>query len=314
MKISVVIPLYNKKNTILRALVSVFSQIYSPLEIIIVNDGSTDGSERLISSLNHSSIRIINQNNLGVSAARNRGIKESNGNWIAFLDADDEWDKNFLKDIDLLHKKYKDCSLLSTGYKFGRPDGTLQNIILKNIKFNGISGRLENYFEVAADSTPPICSSAVVIKKDILKKIGCFPEKIKLGEDLLTWAKIAVIANIAYSKKPLAIFWHDKINPDQIRMPENPDEVGNTLVELYKKDKKRHPGLKKYIAQWYKMRAHLLIDNKKFKDSYKEIMKSIRYNPLNLKIYFFIIYIQLPDAIKLKVNKIFKEIEHNVNN
>ena len=92
--ISVVIPLYNKERYIERAVYSVLSQTFQLFEIVIVNDGSTDGSVSVIERMNNPLIRLIHQKNGGVSAARNRGIEEARFEYIAFLDADDEWKEN----------------------------------------------------------------------------------------------------------------------------------------------------------------------------------------------------------------------------
>lgn len=88
---SIIIPLYNKAHTIINTLNTVFNQTCQDFEIIIVNDGSTDNSLQLIrQNFNDKRIKIINQENAGVSAARNKGIQESQGDWISFLDGDDE--------------------------------------------------------------------------------------------------------------------------------------------------------------------------------------------------------------------------------
>ena len=97
--ISVVIPLYNKERYIERAVYSVLSQTFQQFEIVIVNDGSTDGSVSVIERMNNPLIRLIHQKNGGVSAARNRGIEEARFEYIAFLDADDEWKENHLEVI-----------------------------------------------------------------------------------------------------------------------------------------------------------------------------------------------------------------------
>ena len=88
--ISIIIPLYNKKKTILKSIESVLSQTYSDWELLIVNDGSTDGSETLVQRfLLYSRIKLLNKKNGGVSSARNEGIRDAHGDWILFLDADD---------------------------------------------------------------------------------------------------------------------------------------------------------------------------------------------------------------------------------
>ena len=90
MKISVIIPTYNRKHTLNRAIHSVLSQTFQPWEIIAVDDGSTDGTKEWLAKM-YPAIRYIHQSNSGVSAARNVGIKTAQGDWLAFLDSDDEW-------------------------------------------------------------------------------------------------------------------------------------------------------------------------------------------------------------------------------
>ena len=98
-KISVVIPLYNKENSIRKTIYSVLQQTYDNFEILVINDGSTDGSLDIIKAIKSDKIRIITQNNSGVSAARNRGITEAQFDWIAFLDGDDLWFENHLTEV-----------------------------------------------------------------------------------------------------------------------------------------------------------------------------------------------------------------------
>lgn len=116
MMISIVIPLYNKEQTIINTLNSVFKQTYSNFEIVIINDGSTDNSVKIINqNFDDARIRIINQKNAGVSAARNKGIEESRGEWISFLDGDDEWLPNYLEEVQKAIEKYPNNSIIITG-------------------------------------------------------------------------------------------------------------------------------------------------------------------------------------------------------
>ena len=92
-------PLYNKQDYILKCVSSILSQTYSQFELIVINDGSTDNSLSEIDKLTDQRLRIISQANAGVSTARNNGVKEARYDYIAFIDADDWWDKNFLEEM-----------------------------------------------------------------------------------------------------------------------------------------------------------------------------------------------------------------------
>ncbi|MFA6873908.1 MAG: glycosyltransferase family A protein, partial [Bacteroidaceae bacterium] len=116
--ISVIIPLYNKERYIKRAICSVLNQSFGNFEIVVINDGSTDNSASIVESIDDTRIKLINQKNTGVSAARNKGIAESKYDFIAFLDADDEWKENHLAIIASLIEKYPLCGVFATSYYF----------------------------------------------------------------------------------------------------------------------------------------------------------------------------------------------------
>lgn len=252
--ISVVIPLYNKEKQIACTLQSVFEQTFQNFEIVIVDDGSTDNSVEEVEKFDDSRIRLIHQTNAGVSAARNRGIEEASGELIAFLDADDVWMPEYLATQYGLYQKYPECSVYACNYEFRDSEGKVTPTIIRKLPFEGEDGILSNYFEVASCSHPPICSISIMVKKTAIQAIGGFPLGIKSGEDLLTWARLAVSGVIAYSRKSLAMFIRDEglFNKDQqLRVPEKEDIVGQELKKLYNIN--RHIiGLNKYVALWHK--------------------------------------------------------------
>ncbi len=301
MKISVVIPLYNKKEAVLRAVNSVLAQTSPPEEIIVVNDGSTDGSEKIITELNHPLIRLINQTNAGVSAARNKGISEAKNDWIAFLDADDEWLPQYLRTINHLHSGYSDAKVLATAYYLHDQERAGRKVILNRLHFTEV-GILDNYFEVAAFSEPPIHSSSVVVNKQAMSGIGGFPEGIASGEDLLTWARLAVNNKIAYSAKPMSCFIKE-INTTA-RLPQVPDSVGMALYQLVKTTPV--PYMRRYISVWHKMRCRDYLSLGKKYCAFTEACRSIRFFPLT-RAWLFLPFIVMPSELFYKINLISRK-------
>ena len=306
MKITVVIPLYNKRSSILTTIKTVLSQSKPAGEIIVVNDGSTDGSDKIVDQLNHPLVRLIHQKNAGVSAARNTGIDSAQNEWIAFLDADDVWKPNYLKEIYDLAQLCPECSVLATAYELQDSRGNRSPILLNKIPFEGNSGRLNNYFEVAACSHPPLWSSAIVVKKSALLAVSGFPEGIQSGEDLLTWARLAVQFPIAYCLSANAVFIQDPAHTydeKPNRIPEKEDVIGNELIRLYHLNPDAYK-LKNYISFWKKMRASDYLRLGLTKQVIKEGFEALRINPFNKIIYLYIMMTIFP--IK-SVNFIYKK-------
>lgn len=296
--ISVVIPLYNKVFSIAHTLETVRQQSYTDYEIVVVDDGSTDGSADVVRSINDTRIRLFSQPNAGVSATRNRGIKEAFGKFIAFLDADDEWSPDYLETLVALTEKYPQCDVFCTNYEFRDSNGKVTPTIIRRLPFKGEDGILSNYFEVASHSHPPICSISIMVRKTTIESIGGFPLGIKSGEDLLTWARLATNYKIAYSKRVLAVFIFDEtiFNEDQKRRtPEKQDIVGLELKKLYCQNSSII-GLKEYLALWHKMRCRIYIQKGYRLAAIKECLKSIFYD-VNIKILVFLVLTLLPHRL-----------------
>ncbi len=120
--ISVVIPLYNKETSVAQSLQSVLSQSYDDFEVVIVDDGSTDGSVAIVEAINDPRIRLIRQENGGPSKARNTGVKNARGEWIVFLDADDELLPGAIEYFADLLKAHQDCKFLAAPFYNGLQD------------------------------------------------------------------------------------------------------------------------------------------------------------------------------------------------
>ncbi len=203
-KFSVVIPLFNKEDYIERCIRSVAAQVYDNYEIIVVDDGSTDMSVELVNRLKISNLRLIQQENGGVSKARNTGISNAVGEWVAFLDADDFWEPEYLHEMTILQSKYSSASLCCSAYCFDSPNGR------KPAKLC-IPGKtdyrlIDNYFYTTCRGNLPVTASSVSIKRAALNEIGGFPEGWKMGEDIFVWMRIAIDYQLAICMKQLAIY------------------------------------------------------------------------------------------------------------
>jgi glycosyltransferase involved in cell wall biosynthesis len=201
MKISVVIPLYNKAPYIHRALHSVLRQSVQDIECIVVDDGSTDGGGDLAQKADDPRIRVVRQGNGGVSQARNKGISTASHSLIAFLDADDEWLPGFLEASLEMHEQYPNIVASFSNYQ-QEPEG--------KAAFRGQGARtgvLKNYFDFCLrHHGRGMCSSTVVARRDTLLRIGGFPIGRPMGEDLDTWFRLACAGPVAYAPKPLAVY------------------------------------------------------------------------------------------------------------
>ena len=232
-EISVVMPLYNKENEVKRAVESVLSQTVADFELIVINDGSTDKGPTVVRSINDPRIRVIDQLNTGVSAARNKGIAEAQTDLIAFLDADDEWETDFLGTIIRLRDKFPSCEVFATNYYFSRANNYRRPTIIKGLPKEFKEGILTDYFGIASQSDPLLWSSAVAVKRRAIESVGAFPIGVVAGEDLLTWARLAVRYEIAYSIEPKAYHWEPaEISGRPGRVFNVPDIVGQELQSI----------------------------------------------------------------------------------
>ncbi|MBO9693688.1 glycosyltransferase family 2 protein [Chryseobacterium sp.] len=194
--ISVVIPLYNKEKYIKETILKVLNQSFQHFEIIIINDGSKDRGPDIVNEINDPRVKLFNKENGGVSSARNVGIEKSQFEYIAFLDADDEWLPNHLEEIQKLITKYKtsaDVFVTNFARKYS------EEKIVDNRKQNELKeGIVKDYFKVILKKGL-IHTSCVCVSKKALLKAKLFDERLSRGEDMDLWGRLAREYGIAYS-------------------------------------------------------------------------------------------------------------------
>tara|TARA_B110000914_G_scaffold122777_1_gene107211 strand:+ start:6694 stop:7527 length:834 start_codon:yes stop_codon:yes gene_type:complete len=196
MKISVIIPTYNRIFFLKRSIDSVLEQSLKPYEVIIVDDGSSDGTSTMIKK-NYPKINLICQENKGVSAARNIGIRASSGDWVCFLDSDDEWKKNKLSEQMLAIKKNTNYSFCHSNEEWIK-NGKKINQKKKHKKYGG------NIFKECLDMCR-ISPSSVMINKSVFDDIGFFNEDLVVCEDYELWLRICAHYKVLFVDEPLII-------------------------------------------------------------------------------------------------------------
>lgn len=216
MKFSVIIPLYNKAPYVRKALESVCAQTYRDYELIVINDGSTDNSaivaDEYLKATDGIDYQIINQPNAGVSAARNNGVAQAHGDYIAFLDADDWWEPTYLERMAQLIEDYPDAGLYACNYVYYKPGKT-------HVALNIPTGYI-NYPKAYYESNAmPVWTGAAMIPRKTFDEMGGFPLGIKLGEDFLLWSKIALQYPVTFLNEPLA--WYNNDVPATLRATRN---------------------------------------------------------------------------------------------
>lgn len=210
--ISIVIPLYNKRSHIVKTVDSVLDQTMKNYEIIIVDDGSTDGSDNVVEIERGEYVRLIRQKNAGVSAARNAGIRAAASEYVAFLDADDSWEPHFLEEIVHMINSFPSAEFYVTAYQFKMGDNQYLDPKVGWQKPLDRPAILDNFFSVGSKGDLPFSMSGFCAKKSTIIRLGCFPSGETMGEDQDLFARAAIKSQIAYSPRVLSFYHRDAEN------------------------------------------------------------------------------------------------------
>jgi len=274
---SVVIPLYNKANYIQNCLESVLKQTHKEFEVILVNDGSTDGSETVVERFQDSRIRLVHQENKGASAARNKAISLAKHEWIALIDADDYWYPNHLEELQNTIEQFPKADVVCNNYEI-----LLEKDYVKNptfsIEYPLKAQYIEDYFKGSLID-PIAWTSALSFTSSIFKKVGEFDTNIKSGQDIDLMVKFGLAATIAFNPK-VTMRYHRKTEnnlSDETGLREKLNYIDN-----HRSEEKKNPPLHQYMDI---NRFSLAIQAKMAQDKalFKELVGRLDLHHLNSK-------------------------------
>ncbi len=214
---SVIIPLYNKKNFIESSIASALTQDFYDYEIIVVDDGSTDGSADVVASISDPRIRLLHQSNQGVGRARNTGIGASAKPWIAFLDADDIWAPNHLSTLSAIITAKPEAGFVSTRYT--------RDTASNHFDWGGALNTPEikiceiDYFAWVIDNPSYFSTISIAVRRDLLHAVGGFGD-FQPGQDVELWVRLAFVTRSAVGKTTTARVRKDDLGISARAMPQ----------------------------------------------------------------------------------------------
>jgi glycosyltransferase involved in cell wall biosynthesis len=219
-KVSVVIPTYERAGKVQDAIKSVLAQTFSDLEVIVVDDGSTDGTGQILGEIFGDRIRYYAQANQGVSVARNKGVEKARGEWIAFLDSDDFWEKEKLEwQFKALERFGPHCGACYTDTRlFNHPETrTLFQMAEENYAHEGTMGvntDVQRLLVRPGGAGMVVHLSSLLACAEVVRKTGAFNIKLRYSEDSEFMFRLAMLTSVCYVNRPLV--WFDR-SPAEIR-------------------------------------------------------------------------------------------------
>lgn len=283
--ISVIIPLYNKEQSIFATLQSVCAQTYTDFELLVVDDGSSDNSADIAGEYSDTRIRLIHKENGGVCSARNRGILEAKGEYIALLDADDQWEINYLEEQMRLIRDFPKAAMWGINYA-ELSNGRLVRKLETGLP-DGYRGYVDNYFQMPNRVSDLFCSSSVVIRRDVFDRVGMFDERIKYSEDIDMWYRIIAKYPVAFYDRYMVRYLYDAenraMNRKRLLKYWLPYYVDKYRVPLYQDNKVFY----RWIMRWCGTRIKLVYFNDplQYEDAKLATMK-LDYSQLPFKYRF----------------------------
>ncbi len=211
-KVSVVIPTYNRAEKVCKAVASVLGQSFTNLEVIVVDDGSSDGTHEKLRQAFGDRIRYYFQSNQGVSVARNRGIDEARGDYVAFLDSDDLWEKDKLEwQLKALDQFNSRCGACYTDVSFFNHSETRTMFQLAEDNYRhtgemGVNSEALRLLVKPGGAGMVVCLSSLLARRDAVKELGGFDTLLLYSQDSEFMFRLAMSTGFCYVTRPLVLF------------------------------------------------------------------------------------------------------------
>jgi glycosyltransferase involved in cell wall biosynthesis len=292
--VSVVIPTYNRTQQTIAAMESVLAQTYPNFEIIVVDDGSTDGSDQTIQQFirqrtnSGPQIRFFRQTNHGASVARNTGISEAQGEYIAFLDSDDSWEIDKLEYQVRALQQFKDESAVCfTDARLVNNSGMdISSFQAHGRNYNQVMGIDRDAAKSLAESFSGFWISSLLVRSDIVRQIGGFSPDVSFVEDRDLHFRLSLVTGIAYVNKQL------------IRTDRTPSPVGSAIrpwdrVEVQFRQQERmlekwlkmdpalppelHRTVERTLGALYSHWANWYLENGRYDDARKAVSRALEH-------------------------------------
>lgn len=289
--ISIVIPLYNKEKSVVATLQSVLAQTYTDWECIVINDGSSDNSLEVVKNfidefkIDDFKFQILTQNNAGVSAARNRGIIEAKGEYVAFLDADDLWTKDYLETVVALIRDYPGAGLYSVRYKVIN-DTQLPNVMqVKTDSHENVRGYVYNPW----NNKLRLFIDSVCVCKEQLLKTGLFDERITHGEDYdLCW-RLILDGGLVQDNRCCAFYRMDSENRAMHRYPVIDKQIFY-YVDKFESAREGNADFRKFFDEQMVYRLYPYLLDKRYRKEARKIAKKFDYSQLKWSMHFRMLF------------------------
>lgn len=268
--ISVVIPLYNKESCIKKTIDSVLAQSYEGFEVVVVDDGSTDESAKIVSSIPDDRIRLITKINGGPSSARNRGIEEAKGDCIAFIDADDIWSPDYLNEMVDLMTSFPDAVIWGFNYSMIQ-DGQVKNSNVKEYR---------GYVSEKWDSFPFFYfTSSTCCRRATLIELGGFDERMVYGEDIDMWFRLLLSGRGVLDTRVFAFYNKDEVDSlTQHKMPL--EKHIPFFIDKYEQARKSNPFFRRFFDEQMIYRLYPYLFDREYKKTARKLSKKLDYSLL----------------------------------